>query len=106
MFEFRYIMRLALIWILGAHLSESAPWTPENDDHNINQNPDGSDPSKYYGSWPNHTYHPSPASWRMPFYTLMLDRFSDSDPTNNDVFETLYEFDPTQVHFRHGGYVH
>ena len=36
-------------------------------------------------------YHPSPTNWRFPFYTLMLDRFINGDPTNDDANGTAWE---------------
>ncbi len=48
-------------------------------------NPDGADPSAYYGKWPGHTYFPSPKDWReKAFYHLITDRFRDGDPRNNE----------------------
>jgi alpha-1,3-glucan synthase len=82
---------------------QCAPWTPENAAYNLNQNAQASSPINYHNLWENHTYFPSPSSWRFPFYTLMLDRFADGNPRNNDISGTLYEFDPLQVNFRHGG---
>ena len=42
---------------------------------NLNENTTASAPLDYSGEWANHVYHPSPQNWRMPMYTLMLDRF-------------------------------
>ena len=98
----------SFLWVVGislflVHSLLSAPWTLENSLYNLNQNPHALSPREYAGAWPNHAYFPSPTSWRFPFYTLMLDRFADMDPSNNDIFKTLYEFDPLQTQFRHGG---
>ena len=38
--------------------------------HNLNQNVSAINPLDYGGTWENHTYHASPANWRMPFYTV------------------------------------
>ena len=39
----------------------------------------------------------------MPMYTLMLDRFANGDPTNDDANGTQYEHDLGQTQLRHGG---
>ena len=71
--------------------------------YNINTNKTAVDPLDYYGKWDNHTFNPSPSNWRMPMYTLMLDRFANGDPTNDDANGTQYEHDLTQTQLRHGG---
>lgn len=43
--------------------------------YNLNENEAASNPLQYSAAWPNHTYFPSPSNWRMPMYTLFLDRF-------------------------------
>ena len=69
---------------------------------NVNFNPDGSDPSKYYGEWPGHRYFPSPNDWRdVPVYQLVTDRFRDGDPTSND--GKYGGYDLYKVDTRHGG---
>ena len=42
---------------------------------NLNENQTATNPLDYWGEWPNHTYQASPQNWRMPMYTLFLDRF-------------------------------
>lgn len=42
-------------------------------------------PLDYYTTYENHTYHPSPDNWRMPFYSFFPDRFVNGDPTNDDM---------------------
>jgi alpha-1,3-glucan synthase len=66
-------MNILLLLIAKAILA--APWTPENSPWNLNQNRTATDPTYYAVNWPNHTYFPSPANWRMPFYTIMPDRY-------------------------------
>ena len=39
----------------------------------------------------------------MPFYTLMLDRFVNGDPSNDDANKTAWEHDLTGTQLRHGG---
>ena len=68
---------------------------------NLNRNPAAKNVLDYFGSWPGHKYHSGPATWSgVQWYQLMIDRFSDGDPTNNDGrFGGFYSFDPS---FRQG----
>lgn len=61
--------------------------------YNLNQNQTASTVADYSGLWENHTFHPSPSNWRMPFYTLFLDKFVNGDPTNDDINGTQFEYD-------------
>jgi alpha-1,3-glucan synthase len=61
--------------------------------YNLNQNQTATDVSDYAGVWENHTYFPSPSNWRIPFYTLFLDKFVNGDPTNDDINGTMFEHD-------------
>lgn len=72
-------------------------------DYNLNQNQTATDVADYYGIWDNHSFHPSPANWRVPFYTLFLDKFVNGDPSNDDINGTAFEHDLTQTQLRHGG---
>jgi len=71
--------------------------------YNINENKTAKSPAEYWGEWPNHTYHPSPENWRFPIYTLMLDRFVNGDPTNDNINGTFFEHDVNSNQMRHGG---
>jgi alpha-1,3-glucan synthase len=57
----------------------------------------------YKGEWQNHTYHPSPDNWRFPFYTVMLDKWVNGDPTNDNSNGTVFEHDLFETQLRHGG---
>ncbi|KAL9027124.1 MAG: hypothetical protein Q9196_004310, partial [Gyalolechia fulgens] len=48
-------------------------------------------------------YHPSPANWRFPFYTVTLDRFVNGNPNNDDINGTAWEHDLTGCQLRFGG---
>ena len=48
-------------------------------------------------------FHPSPDNWRFPFYTIILDRFVNGDPSNDDINGTAWEHDLTGTQLRHGG---
>ena len=78
-------------------------YDPQEVLYNLNTNETATDPLDYWGEWDNHTFNPSPSNWRMPMYTLMLDRFANGDPTNDDANGTQYEHDLTQTQLRHGG---
>ncbi|KIW19002.1 hypothetical protein PV08_03292 [Exophiala spinifera] len=70
---------------------------------NLNQRVSATKPTDYWGEWENHTFHPSPANWRFPFYSLILDRFVDGDPSNDNANGTLFEHSWTSNQFRFGG---
>lgn len=65
---------LSLISLL-ATLTAALRFSSDQIGFNLNENQTAVDPLDYWGQWPNHTYHPSPQNWRMPAYTLFLDRF-------------------------------
>ena len=78
-------------------------YDPQEVLYNVNTNKTATDPLDYWGQWENHTFHPSPPNWRMPMYTLMLDRLANGDPSNDDANGTQYEHDLGQTQLRHGG---
>lgn len=84
--------------------SSASPYRDDLVDWNINQNKDATDPTQYTTSRSNTTYSQSPPNWRdVNFYTILLDKFADGDPTNNDFFGTMFEFDPRETQMRYGG---
>ena len=70
---------------------------------NLNTAQDAIDALDYAGEWENHQFHPSPENWRFPFYTLMLDRWVNGDPTNDNSNGTVFEYDVAETQLRHGG---
>ena len=78
-------------------------YDPSQVAYNVNTNQTANDPINYWGEWENHTFHPSPLNWRLPFYTVLLDRFANGNPTNDDANGTQFEHDWTQTELRHGG---
>ena len=70
---------------------------------NLNTALDALNPLDYAGVWENHTFNPSPDNWRFPFYTIMLDRFVNGDPTNDNANGTIFEHDLDETQLRHGG---
>jgi alpha-1,3-glucan synthase len=72
--------------------------------YNLNTNQNAQSVLEYDSSRPNITYTPSPTNWRsLPFYTVLLDKFADGDPSNNDFFATSVENDWRETGFRYGG---
>jgi alpha-1,3-glucan synthase len=92
-----------IVFPLLVFLVTGLRYDPAFEDYNLNQNPDAVHPVDYWGEWENHTYHPSPANWRFPFYTITLDRYVDGDPTNNEANGTQFEHDWMTNQFRFGG---
>ncbi|KAJ9654948.1 hypothetical protein H2201_008910, partial [Coniosporium apollinis] len=76
---------------------------PEQVGFNLNENKTATNPLDYWGEWTEHQYHPSPENWRMPFYSLFLDRFVNGDPSNDNANGTQFEHDPLSNQLRHGG---
>ncbi|GAB1191243.1 hypothetical protein APSETT444_000415 [Aspergillus pseudonomiae] len=73
-------------------------------DYNLNVNKDTTNPAEYtHAEWKGHKFHPSPKSWRFPFYTLFIDRFVNGDPTNDNINGSLFEHDLNSNQMRHGG---
>lgn len=72
---------------------------------NLNDNQTaGTNVLGYSTSRSSGNYTPSPDNWRqLPFYSLLLDKFADGDPSNNDFFNTTFEYDYNEVNFRYGG---
>ena len=81
----------------------SAPYDPREVDWNLNTNQQTVNPLEYSGEWEGHVYTPSPENWRFPFYTLILDRFVNGDPMNDDIDGTTFEHDVTSNQLRYGG---
>jgi len=92
--------RVLLLLVLAA---PALRFDPDQIGFNLNENETATDPLDYWGEWTNHSFQPSPANWRIPFYTLFLDRFVNGDPTNDDANGTQFEHDLTSNQLRHGG---
>ncbi|KAJ5199138.1 Glycoside hydrolase superfamily [Penicillium cf. griseofulvum] len=71
--------------------------------YNLNENKSAQSPIDYWGAWPGHEYHPSPDNWRLPTYTIFLDRIANGDPTNDDINGTAFEHVINSNQMRHGG---
>jgi len=94
------------VWSLlsFASLTLAAPYSDSLVNYNLNTNQNAQSPLDYTTSRANTTYTPSPTNWRtVPFYTILLDKFADGDPSNNDFFGTTYEYDWRETQLRAGG---
>ncbi|KAJ5894933.1 hypothetical protein N7495_006624 [Penicillium taxi] len=91
-----------LIALLAA-TATAWPYDPDLTEYNLNENKTATNPADYYGYWTGHDFHPSPENWRVPFYTLFLDRFVNGDPTNDNINDTYFEHDLNSNQMRHGG---
>ncbi|KAI0341602.1 glycoside hydrolase family 13 and glycosyltransferase family 5 domain-containing protein [Trametopsis cervina] len=84
-------------------LVASSPYREDLVDYNINTNKDATDPTQY-STTKRTSYNPSPLNWRqIPFYTILLDKWADGDPSNNDYFGTMFEWDTRETQLRFGG---
>ena len=100
-------MRLPLALYSFLSLSSLIVASPYREDlvaYNLNVNQNASSPLEYDALRPNKTYTPSPVNWRaLPVYTVLLDKFADGDPSNNDYFGTMFESDYRETQLRYGG---
>jgi len=87
-----------------ASLTLASPYRDDLVQYNLNVNQNAQSPLEYQASRQNTTYTPSPPNWRaIPFYTILLDKFADGDPSNNDYFGTMFEYDWRETQLRAGG---
>ncbi|GBE82150.1 Cell wall alpha-1,3-glucan synthase ags1 [Sparassis crispa] len=97
-------MRAASLSLLSlAHLAWASPYRSDLVAYNLNTNQNAQSVLDY--SYPTRSnYTLSPENWRaVPFYTVLLDKFADGDPSNNDYFGTMYEWDWRETQLRFGG---
>ena len=92
---------LGLVPFIASALA--APYNETYAEYNLNTNQNAQSPLDYDTSFVPSTYHPSPENWRFPYYTILMDKFADGDPTNNDFFGTEFEWDWRETNFRFGG---
>lgn len=91
------------IFFSSIRLAIALAYTPDEVGFNLNQNTTATNPLDYWGQWEGHEYQPSPENWRMPFYTVFLDRFANGDPSNDDANGTQWEHDILSNQLRNGG---
>ncbi|KAJ3818641.1 glycoside hydrolase family 13 and glycosyltransferase family 5 protein [Lentinula raphanica] len=78
-----------VILVLGS------PYNSVLTSYNLNLNKTATSPLDYYTNRSNTTYTDSPQNWRsLPIYTVLLDKLSNGDPSNDDFFGTPFESDP------------
>ena len=103
------LLSCALLWAAVSSLLPTfhvfaAPYREDIVNWNLNVNRDATQPTEYQSTRQNTTYNPSPDNWRsIPFYTILLDKFADGDPSNNDFFQTMFENDWRETQLRFGG---
>lgn len=74
------------------------------EEFNLNANTTATDPLDYWiTERTGHSYHESPDNWRIPFYTVFMDRFVNGDPTNDNMNNTVFETDMMSTQIRNGG---
>jgi alpha-1,3-glucan synthase len=88
-----WCLGLALLVFIFSPSSTALRFDQQYVDYNLNQNAGAANITDYYGIWDNHTFTSSPSNWRIPFYTLFLDKFVNGDPTNDDINGTVFEHD-------------
>lgn len=99
----RLLSTLYSLLVLSS-LVVASPYRTDLINYNLNINTTAQSPLDYYSTRPNTTYTPSPTNWRaLPVYTILLDKFADGDPTNNDYFQSVFEFDYRETQLRYGG---
>ncbi|KAH8908249.1 hypothetical protein BR93DRAFT_895934 [Coniochaeta sp. PMI_546] len=95
----RFLIACAL-----ASLVQALRYDPAFVDYNLNQNKDAVNPVDFDGDrGTGFVYKASPDDWRIPTYTLFLDRFANGDPSNDNANGTIFEQDITSNQLRHGG---
>jgi alpha-1,3-glucan synthase len=100
---------MRILWASSSLLSVltlilASPYRADLVQYNLNTNQNAQSPLQYSTSRPNSTYTPSPDNWRsIPFYTILMDKFADGDPSNNDYFGTMFEYDWRETQLRAGG---
>lgn len=94
---------LYLLPVLAAPVVQALRYDPAYAEYNLNTNQQAVSPLDYSGERDGHTYHPSPDNWRFPFYTVMLDKWVNGDPSNDNANGTLFEQDIWSTQLRHGG---
>jgi alpha-1,3-glucan synthase len=89
---------------LFAAIGSASPYRDDLTNYNLNVNPNAQSPLDYQSNRPDNKYTPSPDNWRaLPAYTILMDKFADGDPSNNDFFGTMYESDWRETQLRFGG---
>ncbi|KAL5338002.1 hypothetical protein BJX70DRAFT_408930 [Aspergillus crustosus] len=94
---------LALAFLGAVQYALCWPYDESLVEYNLNENSTAESPIDYWGEWADHDYHPSPDNWRLPTYTIFIDRIANGDPSNDDINGTAFEHVLTSNQMRHGG---
>ncbi|KAG2151025.1 glycoside hydrolase family 13/glycosyltransferase family 5 protein [Suillus bovinus] len=82
----------------------ASPYRPDLTSYNLNVNQSAQSATDYSTTRSNTTYTPSPQNWRsIPMYTVLMDKFADGDPSNNQFFNSPHEWDWRETQLRFGG---
>ncbi|KAF5383368.1 hypothetical protein D9757_008432 [Collybiopsis confluens] len=93
-----------LATFLCSHVAHASPYNDQLTAYNLNVNQNTSDPTEYFTTRKNTTYTRSPDNWRaQPVYTILLDKWANGNPSNDDFFGTMYEADVRETQLRFGG---
>jgi alpha-1,3-glucan synthase len=80
---------MSLVYLLlAAPVAQALRYDPAYAEYNLNTNQQAVSPLDYSGERNAHVYHPSPENWRFPFYTVMLDKWVNGDPSNEARFSS------------------
>lgn len=91
-------------WLSGGiALVHALKYTPELQAWNLNTNQSATNVLDYSSTWDGHVYTPSPDNWRFPIYTVILDKWINGNPANDNINNTVYEFDFYETGLRNGG---
>lgn len=91
-------------WLSGGiTLVHALKYTPELQPWNLNTNQTATNVLDYSSSWDGHVYTASPDNWRFPIYTVILDKWLNGNPANDNINNTVYEFDFYETGLRNGG---
>ena len=81
----------------------AAPYNETYGTYNINTNQNAQSPLDYDTGFLPSSYNPSPANWRIPFHTILMEKFADGDRANYDSLGSPFEWDRRETNLRFGG---
>lgn len=102
MFSFSWLPAISLL--CSTTFVHGLKYDASEEEYNLNANTTATDPLDYWiTERSDHTYHKSPDNWRIPFYTVFMDRYVNGDPTNDNLNGTVFETDMMSTQIRNGG---
>ncbi|KIK62214.1 glycosyltransferase family 5 protein [Collybiopsis luxurians FD-317 M1] len=88
----------------SSHIIHASLFNDQLTVYNININKNTSDLMEYFTTCQNTTYNSSPDNQQaLPIYTILLDKWVNGDPSNDDFFGTMYKSDVKETQLRLGG---